>query len=270
MPLLHALVLGIVQGATELLPVSSSAHLELTRWLLGWDTANAEVEKAFDVAVHIGTLLAIVGMLRDDVLRITRSCWNVMRRRSGDRLPGLLLLATVPAAVTGALLEDVVVDRAGEPWLIGVTLIVFGIALGVADRARGMTPLDRLDLRSAIVIGTAQALALQPGVSRSGATISAARALGFARDDAARLSFLLGIPLIAGAGLFEATNLARDGVDASFAAAMLVGASAAGITAGASVSLLLRVVRRGSFLPFVVYRVALGAVVLVVVLSGAR
>ena len=271
MSLFDALILGILQGATELLPVSSSGHLVLARWALGWEGGNADVDKAFDVAVHVGTLLAVVVLLRADIVRIVRETPASIARRAGsDPLPRLLLLATVPAAITGALLEDVIVERASEPWLIAVMLIVFGLVLAVADRSSGEQELDALDRGKAVWVGVAQAAALQPGVSRSGATIAMARLLGLAREDAARLSFLLSIPLITGAGVFEAIKLVGSGVESSFLGAAAVGASAAAATAAGSILLVLRVAQRWSFMPFVVYRVALGIAVLIALAVGWR
>lgn len=274
MPLIHALVLGVIQGATELIPVSSSGHLILARWALGWETGSPGVEKAFDVSVHVGTLVGVVAFLRADLARIVAAAARTLRTRSihstDDRLPLLLVVATVPAAITGALLEDVITEHLGEPWLIAVMLISFGLVLAVADRASGTRPLVELDTRRAVIVGAAQALALQPGVSRSGATIAAARALGFEREVAARLSFLMSIPLIAGAAVFEAVNLAGDGLDGSFLGAVAVGATSAAITAVAALWLVLRILRTRTFAPFVVYRVALGVVVLTVVATSVR
>ena len=271
MSLVEALILGIVQGATELLPVSSSGHLVLARWALGWETGDADVDKAFDVAVHVGTLLAVMMMLRADIVRIVRVAPSSIAGRTGsDPLPRLLLVATVPAAVTGALLEDVIVEHASEPWLIAVMLIVFGLVLAVADRSPGRQELGALDRRKAVAVGVAQAVALQPGVSRSGATIAMARFLGLGREDAARLSFLLSVPLITGAGVFETVKLVGSDVESSFFGAAAVGASAAAVTAAGSIVLVRRVVQRWSFMPFVVYRVVVGLAVLVALVSGMR
>lgn len=270
MPILHAVVLGLVQGATELLPVSSSGHLILARWALGWTAASDEVEKTFDVVVHLGTLVGVVVHLRHDVARVVRGLISDEPAAGGRRLGLLLVGATVPAALTGALLEGFIVDHLGTPTLVAIMLIAFSGVLLWADRATGHRPLLQLDGRSAAVIGVAQALALQPGVSRSGATIAAARAMGFERDAAARISFLLSIPLISGAAAYELVTLDLASVDSSLLGALVVGAVTAAVTATLAIGVLLAVVRRRSFLPFVAYRVALGVTVLVAVATGVR
>lgn len=276
MPLLHAVVLGLVQGLTEFLPVSSSGHLILTRWALGWGTGDGGVDKAFDVAVHVGTLLGATGFLRADLMLLGRAAWASLRdRRIGtdpaDRLPWMLLLATIPAAVTGALLEATIAERLGAPWLVAVMLIAGSALLWAADRFPERSGFADLTMKHTTLIGVAQALALQPGVSRSGATLAAARALGYDRDAAARFSFLLSLPLIAGAGLYEGLKL-FDGrsVPPGIGAALLVGAVVAAATSVAAVWGVLAIVRRRSFLPFVIYRVSAGVTVLAVLASPLR
>jgi undecaprenyl-diphosphatase len=275
-PLLHAVVLGVVQGLTEFLPVSSSGHLILTRWLFGWGTGDGGIDKAFDVAVHVGTLLGATGFLRVDLVRLGRAAWSSLRdRRIGsspaDRLPWMLLVATVPAAVTGALLESTIAARLGAPWLVALMLIAGSVLLWGADRLPERSGFMELTLRHTTVIGVAQALALQPGVSRSGATLAAARALGYDRDAAARFSFLLSLPLIAGAGLYEAIKLlGGENLPSGIGAALLVGVATAAATSVAAVWGVLAIVRRRSFLPFVVYRVVVGVVVLALLASPLR
>ena len=274
MPLLHAIVLGIVQGLTEFLPVSSSGHLILTRWLFGWGTGDGGVDKAFDVAVHVGTLVGAAGFLRADLSRLGGAAWRSVReRRIGthdDRMPWLLIVATVPAVVTGALLESTIAERLGVPWLVAVMLIVGSGLLWAADRFPERAGYGDLTMRHSTLIGLAQALALQPGVSRSGATLAAARSLGYNRDAAARFSFLLSLPLIAGAGLYEAYKLLGQDLPAGTGAALAVGVVAAAVTSVIAVWGVLAVVRRRSFLPFVVYRVAVGVVVLALLASPLR
>lgn len=275
MSILQAIVLGIVQGLTEFLPVSSSGHLILTRWLLGWDGAPASVEKAFDVAVHVGTLVGAGIYLRADLARLARGAFGLLRpaaqRRPEDRLPWLLVAATIPAAATGALLESTITDRLGAPWLVGLMLILGSALLFAADRLPERRTLDELNSRHALLVGAAQAIALQPGVSRSGATLTAARALGYERDAAARLSFLMSMPLIAGAGAYELVKLRGAGpLPDGFATTVAVGIAAAAVTSLVAVWLVLSVVRRRSFTPFVIYRVVVGVVVLTVAGLGLR
>ena len=275
MPLLHAIVLGIVQGLTEFLPVSSSGHLILTRWLFGWGTGDGGVDKAFDVAVHVGTLLGAAGILRADLSRLGQAAWRSVRERRirnthEDRMPWLLIVGTVPAVVTGALLESTIAERLGAPWLVAVMLIVGSGLLWAADRFPARARYGDLTMRDSTLIGLAQALALQPGVSRSGATLAAARSLGYDRDAAARFSFLLSLPLIAGAGLYEGYKLVGQDLPAGTGSALAVGVIAAAVTSVVAVWGVLAVVRRRSFLPFVVYRVVVGVVVLALLASPIR
>lgn len=231
------------------------------------------MEKAFDVAVHVGTLLGASIYLRSDLVRLARGAIAATRPssrgRPETRLPWLLVLATLPAAVTGALLESTITDRLGTPWLVGVMLIFGAGLLFAADRLPVRRGLDELGTRHALLVGAAQAVALQPGVSRSGATLTVARALGYDRDSAARLSFLMSMPLIAGAGAYELVKLCGSGpLPDGFASTAAVGILAAAATSLVAVWLVLSVVRRKSFAPFVVYRVAAGLTVLVI--AGLR
>ena len=274
MPILHAVVLGLVQGATEFLPVSSSGHLILTRWLLGWELPTPRLAKAYDVALHVGTLTGAVAYLRHDLLNLAQGALDSLRRRelrtAFQRLPWLVAVTSVPGALTGAVFEDFVTDHLGKPWLIGVMLVVFGLVLLAADQVPERRGAEAFSWRDAVLVGSAQALALQPGVSRAGATISAARALGFERDPAARLSFIMGIPLIAGAALFEGVKVAGEGVGGDFLVAAAVGAGTAAVTAWVAVWGVLAVVRRRSFLPFVAYRVLAGIAVVVIAATPWR
>ncbi|MFP5488854.1 MAG: undecaprenyl-diphosphate phosphatase, partial [Acidimicrobiia bacterium] len=196
MPILHAIVLGIVQGLSEFLPISSSGHLILTRWFFGWESQPDDVAKAFDVALHFGTFVAVVLYFRHDLVRYVREgvrlLWNRERPVDPDgRIAWLLVVATVPAALVGALFEEQIDSRLGTPVIIGVSLIGFGLLLWWADRRVGDRRLEQLSTKDSLVIGAAQALALNPGTSRSGITMTAARQIGFERDSAARISFLM-------------------------------------------------------------------------------
>lgn len=272
MSILHAIVLGIVQGLTEFLPVSSSGHLEIVPWLFGWNdlAGRADLDKAFDVALHLGTFAGALAYFRVDILTFARAgLGSIGRRRvetADERLAWFLLLSAVPAALVGVAFESLIDEHLGSIWIIAVMLIVFGVVLLLADRLPGRRDLDGLRLRDAVLLGLAQAAALQPGVSRSGATISMARKLGFARDSAARVSFLMSVPIIAGAGLYKAVEVAgAGGVPSGFVPAFAWGMVAAAVTGWLAVWGTLRLVRTRSFFPFVAYRVAVGVGVLALV-----
>jgi undecaprenyl-diphosphatase len=275
-PILHAIVLGVVQGLTEFLPISSSGHLLLVPWLFDWhDFDDKATEKAFDVALHIGTLVAVVAYFRKELVVYIREGWRALfHRRDGVSTEGkvawLLLLATIPAALIGAVFQEQIDEHLGTPAIIGVSLIFFGLLLYVADQSVGHRKVDGMSARDAVVIGAAQAIALNPGTSRSGITITAGRFLRFDRDAAARISFLMAIPVTAGAVLFKMVDLVRDGIPEDLRVPMVVGIVTSGITGWVAVWGTLRFVRTHSFLPFVVYRVVLGIVVLVIVATGWR
>ena len=277
-PVLHAIVLGITQGLSEFLPISSSGHLILVPWLFGWKEltgeANADLNKTFDVALHVGTFLGAIAYFRRDLGRLAAAgVRTIVHRavRTGDeRLAWLLLLSALPGAVVGAVLEDFINDELGRIWLIAVMLVVFGLVLAVADRLPSDKDEGDYGPRQALVMGLAQAAALSPGVSRSGITITAGRVLGFERDAAARLSFLMSIPITGGAALYKGVELAVDGLPPGTAPAFFWGIVASGVTGLAAVWLVLKVVRTRSFLPFVVYRVLAGLAVLALLASPLR
>jgi len=267
---LHAIVLGIVQGFTEFLPISSSGHLQLVPWLFGWDdfAGRPDLEQSFDVALHLGTLVGAIAYFRRDVWRYAVA--GLTDRRSPDgRLAWFLAASAIPAAIIGALLNDAVADLGEHEWLIGVLLIVFGIVLLWADRLGGTRERESYGARDALLTGTAQALAFAPGVSRSGATITMARWLGFDRDAAARLSFLMSLPIIAGALLYEGVDVVGD-FPPGFVAPFVWGIVASGVTGWFAVWATLRIVRTRSFAPFVVYRVVVGVIVLGLAASSVR
>lgn len=277
MPIIHALVLGLVQGLSEFLPISSSGHLLLVPWLFGWnDFDDSGTQKAFDVALHLGTLIAAIVYLRADVVRYIRAGVRLVVKREAPasvdgRVAWLLLLSTIPAAAIGAVFEESIDEHLGKPAIIAVSLIVFGLLLGVADRATGRRDVDRFSARDAVIVGAAQALALNPGTSRSGITMTAARSTGFSRDAAARLSFLMMIPVTGGAVVFKMAGLLSDGgIEPDLRIPMLVGILTSGVSGWFAVWGLLRLVRTKTFTPFVVYRVAAGLVVLVIVATGWR
>jgi undecaprenyl-diphosphatase len=189
-----------------------------------------------------------------------------------QRVGWLLLVSAIPAAIIGATLEDPIQERTGRPWLIGLMLIVFGLVLLAADRLLGRRDADELQLRAALFMGMAQAVALQPGVSRSGATISMSRWLGFNRESAARLSFLMAMPITGGAGLYKGFKelVVGEGIPAGTGPEFFWGMVAAAVTGWIAVYLVLRIVRTKSFLPFVIYRVAAGAAVIVIAATSWR
>ena len=276
MPIFHAFVLGLVQGLTEFLPISSSGHLILVPWLFGWhDFDDTSVQKAFDVALHIGTLVAMIAYFRRDLVVYVREGAKAAVHRDrpasrDGRLAWLLLLSSVPAAVVGAALSGPIEDHLGTPVIIAFSLIVGGLLLGWADRLAGRRRLDDYSTRDAVTIGAAQVLALNPGTSRSGITITAGRYVGLDRDAAARASFLMAVPVTAGAIVFEMAKLLKDGIPEGLGWPMIVGIITSGISGLVAVWGLLRFVRTHSFRPFVIYRVVAGIVVLAVAASSWR
>ena len=272
MNLLHAAVLGALQGFAEVLPISSSAHLILVPWLLRWPESGL----TFDVALHLGTLIALTLYFHRDIAAMLSAFAEALRSRSLDtpakRLPFLIIAATVPAALVGKIFEHQVeaVFRS-NPLLIASVLIVFGIILGVADIAgRKALAMDRITPASALTIGLFQCLALIPGVSRSGITITAGLMLGFTRESAARFSFLLSLPIVFGAALLKTVHLAQHGIPAGEGLPMLVGIAVSAVTGYISVAFLLKFVQKRTVSPFVWYRVIAGGVIISAVLSGFK
>jgi undecaprenyl-diphosphatase len=269
-PILHAIILGITQGLAEFLPISSSGHLLLVPWLFQWhDFSDKSVEKAFDVALHLGTLIAVVAYFwRDLVVYVREGVRLVVRRQkpttTEGRVAWLLVLSAIPGAIVGAALESVIDEHLGRPVIIAVSLIVFGLVLAWADRLSGTRVVDQMTRRDAIVTGAAQAIALNPGTSRSGITMTAARWLGFTRDAAARISFLMSIPIIAGAVVFKAAKLAKNGIPHGLGGPMVVGVITSAVFGFLAVWGTIRLVRTRTFTPFVVYRIVAGVGVLVV------
>ncbi|HEX2513388.1 MAG TPA: undecaprenyl-diphosphatase UppP [Chloroflexota bacterium] len=279
-------VLGIVQGLTEPLPISSSAHLVLVPWLLGWP----EHSLTFDVALHMGTLAALLIFFWRDLLLLVRA-WLPERgaplgvvgtartsataddpvRRQQRRLGLGLLVGSIPAALLGALFADQIESSLRSPLSIAALLIVGALLLGLADRI-GARRLELTDvgLTQALLVGLAQALALAPGVSRSGITLTAALFIGLTREAGARYAFLLGIPVTAGAGVFQLRRLLRDGIPVEERAAFALGVFCSLVVGLLAIRFLLRYVRQHSLNLFVYYRLALGLIVLLVAaLRGA-
>ncbi len=277
MPILHAIVLGLVQGLSEFLPISSSGHLLLVPWLFGWNdfAGDPQIEKAFDVALHLGTLVAVVGYFWSDLVVYVREGVRLVVKREKPvdpqgRLAWLLVLSSVPAAIAGAIGEKYIDEKLGKPLLIAISLIVFGLLLAWADRRAGTRSLDDYTAKDALKVGAAQVLALNPGTSRSGITMTAARFIGFTRDAAVRASFLMAIPVTAGAIAYKMAKLVKDGIPNGLALPMIVGIITSGLAGWLAVWGTLKIIRTRSFMPFVIYRVALGTLVLLLIATGVR
>jgi undecaprenyl-diphosphatase len=270
--IIHAALLGALQGFAEVLPISSSAHLILVPWLLKWPESGL----TFDVALHLGTFLALALYFRRDIIEMAVSAVDAVANRSlntpARRLPFLIIAATVPAAVVGKLFEHYVEAMfRSNPLLIAGALIAFGIMLGIADIAgRKRLTLDEVKPASALMIGLFQCLALIPGVSRSGITITAGLMLGFTRESAARFSFLLSLPIVSGAALLKSMHLIKHGIPSGEGVPMLVGIIISAITGYVSVAFLLKFVQKRSISPFVWYRVIAGGVVIAAIMSGFK
>jgi undecaprenyl-diphosphatase len=275
-PIYQALVLGITQGLTEFAPVSSSGHLILVPWLFHWTILNnPHLNKTFDVALHMGTFFGALIYFWNDVVTYIRALFRSIARRSvttvEERLAWFIVIGTIPGALTGAALETVIEDKLGQPWLIAVMLVVFGILLFIVDKmVSDERELADLTLADTVMIGIAQAIALQPGVSRSGVTITAARARGMDREAAARFSFLLALPIIGGAGLLKTIETAKNGLPSGFAAPFFWGFVASGISGFLVIWAILGYVRRHDFTPFVIYRFAAAITVAITIIAGVR
>jgi undecaprenyl-diphosphatase len=273
----QALWLGLVQGATELLPISSSGHLILVPWAADWEflQQDDEFNQTFDVALHVGTLAAVVAYFRHDIVDLLAGFFRTVRRGSistyEERLSWAVLVATIPALVVGALGEHFIADRLGDPWQIAILLAVFAVVLWIADRRPATRALQSIQIRHGFLVGLAQALALAPGVSRSGITISAARFLGLDRDASARLSFLLLVPTTLGAVVWKGVNDVLLGdLPPGWVGPFVVGVLAAAASGLLAIVFLLRFVRRHTYAWFVVYRLVVAALVLGLIATGVR
>jgi undecaprenyl-diphosphatase len=273
---LEALLLGIVQGLTEFLPISSSGHLILVPWLQDYHFLqdNEAFNKTFDVALHAGTLAAVLVYFRADIARLLRALWASLRRRAiagpDERLAWAIVVGTIPAVIAGGLGESFIEDHLGDPWQIAILIIFFGLLLGYADRRPQRQGLNEVSPRQGLYIGLAQVLSLAPGVSRSGITITAGRFLGLDRDSAARISFLLLAPVTAGAVAYKALEVASEGLPKGVVGPMIVGTLAAAVSGYLAIAGLIAFVRRRSYDVFVAYRVLLGIVLLGLIASGVR
>lgn len=272
--LLEAALLGIVQGLTEFLPISSTGHLVLTSEFLGIDEDKFGLQ--FDAAIHLGTLAAVLVYFRVTILALAGAWFASLRARHWQhtkeaRLAWLLVLGTIPAGIAGLFLESTIANEFRSPAVVAIMLIVFSVPMLLAERY-GARRRDVGDSgpRDALLIGAAQAIALIPGVSRSGITISTGMFAGFKREEAATFAFLLSAPIIAAAGGKQVFDLIRGADDGGSAGAEVfaVGLITAALVGYAAVSFLLRYLRTNSLHPFVYYRLALGSLVLVLVAAG--
>ncbi len=295
MSLIQAIVLGLVQGLTEFLPISSSAHLVIVPWLLGWETPGL----AFDAALHLGTLAAVLVYFRADLLGMARALPRAVADPIGvlrgpgpgpgpgpgrpddpdARLALLIAVGTIPGGVAGLLVESTVEGiyhgdggtADGAIVAIAVALMALALLLFAAERAaRHVRGLASVRLPDAVVVGLAQALALVPGVSRSGATLTAGLFRGLRRADAARFSFLLGVPVIAAAGLKGLLDSLQAGFAPGALPIFVLGIAVSGLSGFAAIAGLLRYLQRASTMVFVVYRIALGLLLLLLVVVGFR
>jgi undecaprenyl-diphosphatase len=274
----QAFTLGVVQGATELLPISSSGHLILVPWAAGWRylEQHPDFNKTFDVALHLGTLVAVVIYFWRDVVRLVRA-WlrSVGQRRistAEERMAWYVAVATVPAAIVGAAGEDFIEKKLGNPWQIAILLAVFAVFLWLADRLPAERSIEDVGWKGAVGVGLAQCLALMPGVSRSGVTITAGRMLRLDRDQAARFSFLLLIPIVFGASVLKGLKDVAfgGGLPPGSAGPFVVGMLAAAVVGLVAIWALLGYVRRHTYTVFVVYRLALAAAILITIAGGWR
>ncbi|HEX6355018.1 undecaprenyl-diphosphate phosphatase [Actinophytocola sp.] len=267
---LEALVLGLIQGLTEFLPISSSAHLRISAAFAGWDDPGA----AFTAVTQLGTETAVIIYFRKKIGRLLVAWFRSLRRgaswsdNSDSRMAWLVVVGTIPIAVLGLLFEDDIEHAFRDLRLIATTLIVFGILLGIADYVgRKERDLDHLTAPHGIAFGFAQALALIPGVSRSGGTITAGRLLGYKRAEAAEYAFLLAVPAVFASGLYQLKDIGGD--DSPPWGPTIVATIVAFGVGYAVIAWLMRFISTNSFMPFVVYRIALGILLIVLVATGA-
>ena len=273
----QALVLGFVQGFTELLPISSSGHLIIVPWLGDWTylKEHEAFNKTFDVSLHLGTLVAVVAYFWHDLIGYLVAWIRSLRRRSveseDEKIGWIIVVASIPAAIIGAAFQSVIEDRLGKPWQIAILIAVFALVLYWADRRPERKDVGELSLKQGLLVGVAQSLALAPGVSRSGITISAGRFLGLTRDAAARLSFLLLVPIVLGAVVLKGyTDVLKGDLPPGWVGPFVVGTMASAGFGLLAISWLLGYVRGHNYTVFVVYRLVVAAFIVLLIASGVR
>ena len=259
----QAIILGVLQGLAEFLPISSSAHLALTPWILGWESPGL----AFDVALHVGTLAAVLWFFRAQWVALASAAWHIVVTRRIEteeaRRVVYLVIATIPGGIGGLLLAEYAETVFRTPSLIATTLIIMGVILWSVDRfAPQARPLAHMRWTHALLFGLAQVLALVPGVSRSGSTMTAGRAMGFHRESAAVFAFLMSMPITAAAAVYEVPKAIAEG---GMGAPIVAGIIASGLSGWLAISVLLRYVARHGFGVFAAYRILLGLGVLALV-----
>jgi undecaprenyl-diphosphatase len=273
----QAFVLGVTQGLTELLPVSSSGHLILVPWIADWHylEAHPDFNKTFDVALHLGTLVAVVAYFWADVVRYLVAWFRSVRTRSitdnDQRIAWWIFFATIPAALAGAIGEEPIENHLGQPYQIAIFSAAFAILLWVADRFPQQRRIEQLGFWPAFAIGVSQILALMPGVSRSGITITTGRFMRLERDSAARFAFLLLIPIVFGAVVYKGLkHVVLNPLPAGSVGPFVVGTMAAAAVGLIAIDLLLGYLRRHDYTVFVIYRLVLAALIVIVIASGWR
>ena len=270
LPNWQALVLGLVQGATELLPISSSGHLILVPWLGDWDYLKEHdaFNQTFDVSLHLGTLVAVALYFQEDIRRLLIAWVGSVRRRrvetADERIAWYVAVATLPAAAVGALGEDLIAENLGEPWQIAINLAVFGLLLYAADRTAQTRRMEDIGLKAAVGVGLAQTLSLMPGVSRSGATIITGLLTGLDRQTATKFSFYLTIPTLGAATIYSLLP-SLDQIPGDGIVLLAVGTIVSFVVSLIAIGWLLRYVARNNFIAFGYYRIIAGVVILLLV-----
>jgi undecaprenyl-diphosphatase len=272
----QALALGVTQGLTEFLPISSSGHLILVPWVFDWHylESHPDFNKTFDVSLHLGTLIAVLVYFRLDAVALAGAWFRSIGKRAietgEERLAWFVVVATIPAAIVGAAGESFVEEQLGQPYQIAILIAVFAIVLWFADKTPVTRKMEEFDLKTAVGVGVAQALSLAPGVSRSGITISAGRYLGLSRDDAARFSFFLYAPVVAGAVVFKGAKDLHGGFPPGTTGPFLVGTLTSMVVGLVSIWALLSYLRHNNYNIFVIYRLVLAAAVLILIATGVQ